>query len=302
MFVAARGAVRLTLIVVSGLVVVKIIVAWLTGSISVLAQAADSFLDIFAVAVTYFTVGIASKPADKEHPFGHGKVENIAGTFQALLIFVAAILIIYSSFQRIINVEKVEMTDAGIAVMVLSLLASVFLSRHLLRVARKTESIALEANAHNIAADVYSAIAVLVGLLFVRFTPFWFLDPAAAIVVAIFILRVGYNVIRHASPALVDVKLPESEEKTIRDTIMEHGGQLVSFHALRTRKAGSQRYIDLHLVMPRNASVEEAHRITDHIEQDIKKKLKHSSVIIHVEPCDDSCKECPMTCPPDKRD
>ncbi|MDP2916841.1 MAG: cation diffusion facilitator family transporter [Dehalococcoidia bacterium] len=302
MSATSRGAVKLSLAVVIGLIVLKVAVGLVTGSISIMAQALDSFLDVLAILITFFSVSIAAKPADKEHPFGHGKVENIGAVMQALLIFVAGILIIYLSARRIVTGEvELELTDAAIGVMVVSIAASIFLSRHLLKVSRKTESIALEANAHNIAADVYSASAVLAGLLIVRFTPFTVLDPIVAIVVALFILKVGYDVIRRFSGALIDVKLPEAEENLIKSTIMEHGGQLVGFHALRTRKAGRQRYIDLHLVMPKNASVEEAHRMTDHIEQDIKRRLRYASVIIHIEPCDDTCAECPAACPPEKK-
>jgi cation diffusion facilitator family transporter len=266
-----------------------------------MAQAMDSFLDIFAVTVTFLSVNIAAKPADEEHPFGHGKVENIAATLQAVLIFIAGVLIIYASVRRILYGEAMELTEAGIAVMAVSIGASIFLSRHLLKVSRKTESVALEANARNIAADVYSASAVLVGLLIVRFTPFTVLDPIVAIAVALFIMKVGYDVIRRSSPSLIDVKLPEAEENIVKSTIMEHGGQMVGFHALRTRKSGRQRYIDLHLVMPKNASVEEAHRMTDHIEQDIRSRLRHSSVMIHIEPCSDECVQCPLSCPPEKK-
>ncbi|MFC2122991.1 cation diffusion facilitator family transporter, partial [Bacteroidota bacterium] len=157
MFSTPRGAARLSLIVVAGLVGLKIAVAVITGSISILAQAADSFLDLFAVAITLFAVTIANRPADEEHPFGHGKVENVAAVVQAVLIFTAGGLLIYSAVRRIVVGTAVEMTEAGMVVMLVSIIASLFLSRHLIRVARAADSIALEANARNIAADVYSA-------------------------------------------------------------------------------------------------------------------------------------------------
>ena len=297
MFSTTSGAAKLSLIVVTALIILKVVVAVITGSISILAQAADSFLDLFAIIITLFAIGVAIKPADKEHPFGHGKVENIAAIVQAVLIFTAGGLIIYSAVRRIILGTTVELTEAGIGVMLVSLVVSLWLSRHLLKVSKATDSVALEANARNIAADVYSAAGVLVGLVAIRFTGLNILDPIIALVVALFILKAGYDVMRKSFGGLVDVKLPEAEESIIRSCIMEHSGEMVAFHELRTRKAGSQRYIDLHLVMPKNASVAEAHRMCDHLEQDIETQLQHNtSVIIHVEPCSIECEQCSVSC------
>ena len=274
----------------------KVAVGVITGSISVLAQAADSFLDLFAVAIVSFAIGIAIKPADEEHPFGHGKVENIAAIVQAMLIFAAAGLIVYSAVQRIITGATVELTEAGIGVMVVSIIASIFLSRHLLQVAKATDSLALQATAQNIAADVYSATAVMAGLVVIRFTGLNILDPIIALLVALFILKVSYEVFRKSFGGLIDVRLPEGEEVEIKSCVVEHYSAVVSFHKLRTRKAGNQRYIDLHLVMPKNASLEEAHRMCDHLEQDIETRVPYTSETIHVEPCSIECDQCTIIC------
>jgi cation diffusion facilitator family transporter len=299
MFSTRSGAAKLALAVVTSLVVLKIVVGIITGSISVIAQAVDSFLDLFAIAITFFAVIIATKPADEEHTFGHGKAEDIAAVVQAVLILIAGLLIIYSAVRRVITGTTLELTEAGIGVMLISIVASIFLSRYLLRVSRATDSIALEASARNIAADVYSAVGVLVGLVVIRFTGQGIIDPIIALLVSLVILKSAYNVLRKSFGGLIDVKLPESEENVIRSAILEHVGELVDFHALRTRKAGNQRYIDLHLVMPKDISVEEAHQMCDHLEQDIKVKLKRASVTIHVEPCREECDRCPV--PPDLR-
>lgn len=296
MFATKSGAARLSIIVVIALVALKVVVGAVTGSLSILAQAVDSFLDLFAVIVTLLAIRIAARPADEEHPFGHGKAENMAAIAQAILIFLASGSIIYAAVRRIQTGATLELTEAGIVVMVVSIIASIFLSRHLLRVSRLTDSLALQANAHNIAADVYSAGAVLVGLLVVRFTGLSIIDPLLALLVALFILKVAYDVLKNSFGGLVDVKLPEAEENNIKLAITEHIGEVVDFHALRTRKAGSQRYIDLHLVMPKNTSVEEAHQMCDHLEQDIRNRLPHADVTIHVEPCDEKCDWCAFTC------
>jgi cation diffusion facilitator family transporter len=296
MFSTRSGAVRLSLAVVIGLIILKIAVAIITGSISILAQAVDSFLDLFAVIITFFAIVIAARPADEEHPFGHGKVENIAAMVQAMLIFTAGGLIIYSAVRRIITGTTLALAEAGIGVMLISIVASIFLSRHLLKVSRAVDSIALQANARNIATDVYSAAAVLAGLIAIRFTGLNILDPIIALLVALLILKVAYDVLRESFGGLIDVKLPEVEEIEIKSCIIEHYSEVVGFHKLRTRKAGSQRYIDLHLVMPKNASVEEAHKMCDHLEQDIKMRLHHASVVIHVEPCSIECDQCSVSC------
>jgi cation diffusion facilitator family transporter len=297
MFSGRSGAARLSIIVVVGLIVLKVVVGTITGSLSVLAQAVDSFLDLFAVTVTLVAIRISAKPADTEHPFGHGKVENIAAIVQAILIFIAGGSIIYSAVRRIQTDVALELTEMGMAVMAVSILASIFLSRHLLKVARKEDSMALEANARNIAADVYSAAAVLAGLIVVRFTGLSIIDAILAGLVALFILKVAVDVLRHSFGGLVDVKLPEEEEKAVQAAITEHyGSEVVSFHRLRTRKAGSQKYIDLHLVMPKHVSIEDAHKMCDHLEKDIEERLVRTDVIIHVEPCDDNCPECALDC------
>jgi len=296
MFSTRRGAARLALIVVVGLIALKVAVAVITGSISIVAQAVDSFLDLFAVVTTFLAVTISSRPADSEHPYGHGKVEYLAAGAQALLIFVAAGLIIYSSVHRITADSTIELTEAGIGIMAVSIVASIFLSRHLLRVSREEDSMALQANASNIAADVYSAAAVLVGLLIVRFTGLSILDPIIALLVSLLILKVGYDVLKNSFTGLIDVKLPEEEENQIRSVIQGYGNKIADYHALRTRKAGNLRYIDLHIVMPRNASVKEAHVVCDSLEIDIKSSLRRANITIHVEPCSVDCKECPVSC------
>lgn len=287
---------KLSLIVVIGLVLLKVVVAVVTGSISITAQAVDSFLDLFAVAVTFFAVIIANRPADEEHPFGHGKVENIAAIVQAVLIFTAGGLVIYVAVRRVIVGSTVELTEAGIGVMLVSIVASLLLSRYMLKVSRLTDSIALEANARNIAADVYTAGAVLVGLVAVRLTGLSILDPIVALAVALLILKAAYDVLSRSFGGLIDVRLPEVEERVIRESITECGGVVVDFHQLRTRKVGSQRQIDLHLVMPKDVSLEGAHRICDQLEYDIADRLRHTNVIIHVEPCSEDCDQCPVSC------
>ncbi|MDH4367253.1 MAG: cation diffusion facilitator family transporter [Dehalococcoidia bacterium] len=297
MFSSKAGATKLLIGVVVGLIVFKVVIGLLTHSISIVAQAADSLLDLFAGVITFSAIRFASRPADAEHQYGHGKAEDIAGVGQAVLIFIAGGLIIYSAIVRIITEQYVvEQPEAGIAVMAVSVVVSIFLSRHLLRVARRTGSVALEANARNIATDVYSTSAVLAGLAILRFTGMNIIDPILALGVAVYILKVAVDTIRRPISGLLDEKLPPSQQAVIEDCLGKHSREVSGFHALRTRRAGSQNYIDLHLVMAGDISLEQAHQICDSIEVEITAVLREASVVIHAEPCDNECEQCAAIC------
>jgi len=296
MFSTKAGATKLLIGVVVGLIILKVVVGWLTGGISILAQAADSLLDLFAGIITFSAIRFAAKPADAEHQYGHGKAEDIAGVGQGILIFVAGGLIIYRAIDRIMKPSSIELPEAGIAVMAVSIVVSILLSRHLLRVSRRTGSVALEANARNIAADVYSTSVVLVGLAILRFTKLNIIDPILAIGVAIYILKIALDTIRKPVSGLLDEKLPPSEQAVIEDSLRKRSYEVFGFHALRTRRAGSQSYIDLHLVMNRGISLEQAHQICDQIEVEIQSALREASVTIHAEPCDEECEQCSAIC------
>jgi cation diffusion facilitator family transporter len=297
MFSTKAGATKLLIGVVVGLIVFKVVVGLLTHSISIVAQAADSLLDLFAGIITLSAIRFAAKPADAEHQYGHGKAEDIAAVGQAILIFVAGGLIIYSAIDRIVTKNYVvEQPEAGIAVMAVSVVVSIFLSRHLLRVSRRTGSIALEANARNIATDVYSTSAVLAGLAILRFTGLNIIDPILAIAVAVYILKVAVDTIRKPISGLLDEKLPPSQEAVIEESLRRHSREVSGYHALRTRRSGSQSYIDLHLVIAGDISLDQAHQICDQVETEIQSALREASVTIHAEPCDNECEQCDATC------
>jgi cation diffusion facilitator family transporter len=189
---------------------------------------------------------------------------------------------------------------AGIGVMAACIVVDILLSRYLVRVARETDSVALEAYARNITTDIYTMSGVLIGLVVVRLTGLNVLDPVIAIGMALLILRTAYSVLKKSFPQLIDVKLPEDEERIIDSCIKEHMGEIAGYHELRTRKAGSDRLIELHVVMPADTSVEKAHQICDRLEDDIKSRLSNAKVTIHVEPCDKDCDRCPGSCSPEQ--
>ena len=296
MLATKEGAARLAIVAVSLLIVMKVAASIVTGSIAIRADAVHSVIDLFGVIIGYTAIRIAGRPPDKSHPFGHGKAENIAGVVIAAMIFIAAGIIAYQAIVRLIVGGEVELVTLGIYVTAAAVVINLAISWYTLRIARATDSLALEATARDLFADVLSSVAVLVGLILVQFTGFKMLDAIVALLVAVLIGRTAFLTMRKSFGGLMDVKLPEAEESVIRLCILEHSGKVVAFHELRTRKAGSQRYIDLHLVMPRNANVEEAHRMCDHLEQDIENRLSRTNLTIHVEPCTIECEQCSVSC------
>ena len=298
MFSTKTSAAGLSILSNSVLVALKLAVGLIMGSVSVISEGAHSAVDLLAALIAFFSIRAAAKPADEEHEFGHGKIENISGSVEALLIFLAAGLIIYEAIVKIINRAKPEFLVAGIGIMAFSVVSNFFVSRFLHRVANRTDSVALEADAWHLTTDVYTSLGVLVGLLIVETTHFYILDPIIAIGVALLIFRAAWNITRKSMGGLVDARLPKAEEDIIAASITEHLGEVTGFHELRTRKSGSQRYIDLHLVLPKSVTLEEAHKLCDHLEGDIKSKLSNGLVTIHCEPCEQGQDgTCPPECP-----
>jgi len=302
MLATKTGAAKLAIFAVSVLIAIKIAASIVTGSIAIRADAVHSVIDLFGVIIGYTAIKIASRPPDKSHPYGHGKAENIAGVIIAAMIFIGAIIIAYQAVTRLIVGGAVELVPLGIYVTAAAVVINLLVSWYTLRVARASESIALEATARDLFADVLSSAAVLVGLILVQFTGIAILDSIVALLVSVLIGRTAFLTMRKAFGGLMDIKLPQAEEDEIVACIKEHADLIAGFHRVRTRQAGSQRQIDFHLVVSRQLSVERAHRLCDELEQEIEKRLSDASITIHVEPCDGNCEECstsPDLCQPD---
>jgi cation diffusion facilitator family transporter len=278
------------------LIALKVTAGILTGSISLIAEAVHSTMDLAAAIIAFFSVRISDNPADDLHPFGHGKAENISGVTEGLLIFIAAGIIVYEAINKIINGVTIEYVEIGIGLMAFSIVVNIMVSRNLKKVAKKTDSIALEADAQHLTTDILTMVGVLAGLLLVRITGIKLFDPITAIVVAALIIKAAYDVTRKSFGGLMDTSLPQNEVDQIATIINEHAHFLAGFHEMRTRKAGSQRFIDLHLVLPNEVKVQQAHDMCDHLEEDIKGKLPNSNITIHVEPCAAKCAECTVVC------
>jgi cation diffusion facilitator family transporter len=286
-------AALLSIVSNSCLVVMKLVAGVMMFSVSVLSEAVHSMMDLIAAILVNYSVRKAIKPPDKEHAYGHGKYENVAGVVEALLIFFVAAIIIYESLMKIIFGSPVEFLEIGIVIMGISTVTNFFVSRYLSKVAEEEDSIALEADSMQLKTDVLTSMSVFLGLIVINFTHLNILDPIIAIVVAGLIVRAAYKLTMESSKGLVDEKLPSEEEMVIKNVLLEHMPEFVEFHSLRTRKGGDQRFIDLHLVMKADTSVEDSHKVADHLEHEIKKRLPRTSVLIHVEPCD--WRNCPLS-------
>jgi len=292
-----EGVARLSIIVISLLIAVKVVASILTGSIGIRADAIHSAIDLFGAVVGLIGIRISGRPPDERHAFGHAKAENVAGGIIAGIIFLAAGTIIYQAIQRLIEGEPLELIAVGIGVTAAALVINAVISWYAMKVARATDSVALRATARDMLADMLSSCAVLIGLILVEVTGLNYIDPIVALLVSVLILRAAYLTFKESLSGLIDTRLPEAEEETIRVCVLEYRSRVVGFHNLRTRKSGSQRIVDLHLIMPREASVDEAHEVCDLVERDIETRLQCVDVTIHVEPCTtDDCVYCSVIC------
>jgi cation diffusion facilitator family transporter len=273
---------RLSIVSNTVLIIMKLTAGILSGSVSIISEAIHSSMDLVAAIIAFFSVRVSDNPPDSRHPYGHGKVENISGVIEALLIFVAAIWIIWEALKKLSG-ESTEMESVGIGllVMLISAIVNTFVSRRLYKVARETNSVALEADALHLKTDVYTSLGVAAGLGLIMLTGIEILDPIVAILVATFIIFESYQLLKRAFSPLLDTAWKESE---IRDLENKLEILQVNYHELRTRIAGNYRFIDLHIQIPENVSVGDAHRYCDKIEEELKTVYENLNVTIHVEP------------------
>jgi len=276
------------------LVTLKIMIGILIGSVAVISEAIHSGIDLLASFIAVFAVKTAGKSPDEDHPFGHGKVENISGTLEAVLIFIAAGWIIYESIQKILTPRAIESAGWGVGIMLISAVLNFFVSRKLFQVGKETDSVALEADAWHLRTDVYTSLGVMGGLgIYWVVRIFWamdlhWVDPVAAMAVAALIIHAAYQLTLKSARDLLDVSLPE-EERWIRVELEQKGLPIHGFHHLRTRKAGATRFAEFHLVVDKAMSVKDSHQISSQLEKRIQDRFPNSKVIIHVEPCDGTC-------------
>lgn len=284
---AARTSVFSNLLLTGG----KLAAGLFTGSVSILSEALHSGLDLAAAVMAYLAVRKAREPADTDHNFGHGKYESLSSMAEGLLILAAVGLIVWGAMGRLVSGEtEIRAPVLGVVVMGVSAVVNVLVSRMLFRVSRETDSLALEADAWHLRTDVWTSVGVLAGMAVITvgtwagFPEVHHLDPVVAIGIALVIIRAALDIMRRSYNHLVDRSLPAAEVERIQLLLMEHYPELSGYHRLRTRQAGPERYIDVHLEVPGHLSVAQSHALCDHLEQDLRKLILGAEVLIHVEP------------------
>jgi cation diffusion facilitator family transporter len=282
----ARAA-RFSIVSNTVLIVLKVIAGVLTGSVAIITEAVHSAVDLMASVITYFSVRKAEEPADRSHPYGHEKVENLAAALEGVLIVLGAAIIIYEAIGNLAEGSDIENLGIGIGVIGFSALVNFVISSYLYRQAKLTESPALEGDAAHLRTDAFTSLGVLVSLALVAITGVEELDAVAALVVAGAIVFAGVRLVTRSSRVLVDEALPEDELDAIAAAIEGHDApEVLGYHKLRARRAGSHRYIDLHVQFARGTSLERAHQLSHELQRAIRGKMAGADVLIHLEPED----------------
>jgi cation diffusion facilitator family transporter len=273
---------RLSIISNTLLILMKLIVGLISGSVSILSEAIHSSMDLVAAIIAFFSVRVSDNPPDSRHPYGHGKIENISGVIESLLIFIAAIWIIFEAVRKLLG-EKIELDSIalGSVVMLISALVNTYVSRRLYKVAKATNSVALEADALHLKTDVFTSLGVAIGLALIIVTGVNWLDPVIAILVALFIIREAYYLMTKAFTPLLDTAWSINEIEELENRLKQLE---VSYHDLRTRVAGNYRFVDIHIQIPEDVSVGKAHKYCDKIEDELTGVYENLTVTIHVEP------------------
>lgn len=282
-FGTKSGAAGLSVSSNCALMILKLAVGLLTGSVSVLSEAVHSAVDLVAAGIALFSVRAAERPADREHPFGHGKIENVSALIEAALIAAAAAYIIFEAYDRLLTHHPLRALPAGIGVMAVSALVNWLVSRHLFRVAATADSPALQADAHQLNVDVLTSLGVMAALALMQVTNLTLLDPLVAMLIAIVIVRTAWGIAAESGGSLLDTGLPAGEMARLR-AVLEGDPRVVGYHRVRARRSGAHREIDLHLLVDPEMSLRDAHHLAEQVEDRIRAALPRVSVVTHVEP------------------
>ncbi|HEX5094272.1 MAG TPA: cation diffusion facilitator family transporter [Burkholderiales bacterium] len=265
----------------------KGVAAWLTGSLGLLSDAVESLVNLGAALVAVYTLRVAAREPDEKHPFGYSKAEYFSSAVEGSLIMLAALAIVGTAIPRLLSPREILHFDTGIFVSLVAAALNLGTALVLLGAGKRHESIALESDAHHLLTDVWTSIGVVVGVGATVLTGWLALDPLIAIAVALHITWTGAKVLRRSVLGLMDRALPEPELERIRKILEPYQVRGIEYHALRTRRAGRVRMVEMHVLVPGDMNVREAHRIADEIEEAIRAELPGSAVITHLEPIED---------------
>ncbi len=260
----------------------------LTGSVGILSDALESLVNLAGALIALTALKIATRPADKTHPYGHDKAEYFSSGVEGTLILVAAASIAYAAIRRLLHPVPLEQLSWGFVVTGSASLLNFIVAQALVKAAKRYDSITLEADAKHLLTDVWTSVGVIAGLLALAVTGWQWLDPVIALAVAGHIVTTGVNLVRRSVDGLMDYNLPADELARLEKILNDHHDRFVAYHRLRARKSGPRRFIDLHLVVPGEQTVQQAHDLCEQLEMEIEAVLPNASVTIHVEPAEDA--------------
>src|SRR5690625_333635 len=262
--------------------------AWyVTGSVGLLSDAAESFVNLFAAIVALVALTVAAKPADKNHHFGHTKAEYFSAALEGLMIFIAAAFIIVSSIERFFNPQALDNVGIGLGVSLVAAAVNGAVAFILIRVGRRHRSITLVADGKHLLTDVWTSAGVVVGVLLVALTGWTRLDAVIAFLVGVNILVTGWRLITQSTAGFMDVSLPKDDNDRIKAILASFTSNEVQFHALRTREAGRLRFMSVHILVPGRWTVQQGHDLTEDIADSLREEYPELRVTCHVEPIED---------------
>ncbi|WP_254174124.1 cation diffusion facilitator family transporter [Planktothrix pseudagardhii] len=259
----------------------------LTGSVGLLSDAAESCVNLVAAIIATWAVTYAAKPPDEKHTFGHYKAEYFSSGVEGALILVAAGSIAFAAWQRLLHPQPLEQLGIGLGLSLVAAAINGGLALVMLRASKRLRSITLRADAHHLLTDVWTSVGVVLGLILVPITQWLILDPIIAFIVAANIVWAGFRLLHETGLGLLDTAMPVAERRLITDILARYDAQGVQFHALRTRVAGSRRFVSLHVLVPGAWTVQQGHNICEEIELAIGRSLPGTYVFTHLEPLED---------------
>ena len=271
------------------LIIIKLGIGMLSGSVAVLASAIDSILDLIVSAFNYFAINKSEKPADEQFNYGRGKVEALAAVIEGTVITMSGIFIFYEAIKKAYRGEIVSHLTPSVVVMVISLVLTVALVMFLNSVAKKTDNMVIKADALHYKTDIFSNGIILISLVIIQLTNFYLIDSIMGVVISIYIIYSAYEIIKNGVYMLLDAALDEKIVQSIKD-IIKNEKMVNDYHFLKTRKSGNTNFVDVHLVFNTDISLLEAHRSADRVEDNIRELSKNDEWVIntHLDPYDDS--------------
>jgi cation diffusion facilitator family transporter len=268
-------------------ILLKGVAWWLTGSVGLLSDALESFVNLAGALMALAMLSLAAAPADDRHAYGHGKAEYFSSAFEGFLILLAALSIAYTAIDRFLHPQAIESVGIGLLVSVVASLINLFAARELLKAGRAFNSITLEADARHLMTDVWTSVGVIIGVGLVWASGWLWLDPLIALLVAANIVWTGWQLLQRSASGLMDEALPQEQIAAVESVLANYRQQGLDFHALRTRQAGRLAFISLHVLVPGQWTVQRGHDLVERIEHDIRATVPFSHLTTHLEPIED---------------